>query len=138
MKTGRPGKSVAQHKAAGTFRKDRHGSRAESGYKTAAPAKPEKCPRPDVWDLVVSIVPADVISPIDALELLELCRCHALMDAAFDNGDAKEYGQLVGRALAMWARFGCDPRSRPGIKSSGKPDAEDDPLNALLKLRKPS
>ena len=138
MKTGRPSKSVAEHKAAGTYRPHRHKDRAETSYQTAEPTKPKKCPRPDVWDLVVSIVPADVISPIDALELLELCRCHALMDAAFENGDAKEYGQLVGRALAMWARFGCDPRSRPGIKSSGKPVVEDDPLNALLKLRKPS
>lgn len=136
MKTGRPSKSVAEHKAAGTYRPNRHKDRAESRYTNAAPIKPRGCPRPDVWDLVVSVVPGDVISPIDGLELLELCRCHAMMDAAFENGDAKEYGQLVGRALAMWARFGCDPRSRPGIKSIGKPEVEDDPLQTLLKLRK--
>lgn len=136
MRSGRPAKSVEKHKADGTYRKDRHGSRAESRFQYAPPVKPKGCPRPDVWDLVVSVVPDEVQSPVDALVLLELCRLHALMDELYEAGDHDQYNRIVGRAAGLWTRFGCDPRSRPGIKSIGKPQTEDDPLHALLKLRK--
>ena len=60
------------------------------------------------------------------------------MEQAYDSADFDTYLKLLAKSLALYTRFGMDPRSRSNIKIAEAPPAEDDPLNALLKLRKPS
>ncbi len=135
---GRPGKSIAQHKKDGTYRKDRHGSRAEGHFAHGKPEMPKGCPRPDIWKKVLDTIPDAVASPADEIALLNLCRTEAAMEQAYESADFDTYLKLLAKSLALYTRFGMDPRSRSNIKIAEAPPAEDDPLNALLKLRKPS
>lgn len=127
-------KSIAEHKAAGTYRKDRHGNRAEAAFKQGRPEMPPNCPRPDVWEAILDSVPEHAQSPVDALPLMQLCRVQEMLDRAFSEDDTKAFCQLVSRFISLLERFGCTPKSRPTIKAPPK-DEPGDGLALLLSMR---
>jgi len=131
-------KSAAEHKAAGTYRKDRH---KESDLPKERPMRPYKLHKESkkVWDKVVKVMDdANILSKVDALALEMLCdsivvyrKAHKeIMDNGFTILSASKYGNVTktnpansvrNSALTEIVRilkeFGMTPGAR-GIKPS--------------------
>jgi len=68
---GRPAKTVAELKLAGTYRRDRHGSRVDGHHVAGLPARPSDLSddQSRVWDTVVASLPPAAFSPADEFAL---------------------------------------------------------------------
>lgn len=133
---GRPAKSLKQHKQDGTFRADRHSERAEAEFGKGVPVMPKDCPRPDIWKLVIDNVPSECWSPADGVALLNLCRIEFAIEKCFAEESFDTMVSLTAKSLALYARFGIDPRSRSGIKlPAQKSTPKTSGLAQLLALR---
>ena len=143
-KTGRPPKTAAQHKADGTFRKDRHGARAELAIRPGAPEMPDDLDEDGIglWQKIIETLPAEVLSELDSYGLADCCRwwsvmvrCHRFVR---DNPADKESISLLNTATNHFhkysAKFGLSPVDRARLKSPPKQDDEFDPIAAVLKM----
>ena len=133
---GRPRKPVEEHKAAGTFRRDRHtdADRAARFFGEAArppsqpPAKPTELEGTagDFWDHVVRLL-AGVVTARDGPQLVQLCRWWARWKEAEDalanaTPGTTEHARLIKAASTCSAnfdriarRFGLTPADRIGL-----------------------
>lgn len=133
---GRPAKSLKEHKESGTFRADRHSGRAETEFGKGVPVMPKDCPRPDVWKSVVDNVPAECWSPPDGIALMNLCRMEYAIEKCFEKEEFATMVALTAKAIALYSRFGIDPRSRSGIKMpTQKTTPKTSGLAQLLAMR---
>jgi len=141
---GRPPKSVAQHKAEGTYRTTRHSVRAEMAIRSGVPEKPANLDEEGqrVWDKITSELPAEVLSTLDTFALADLARTWSLLCkyqqlVAQDPLDDK-LSRLLNATQSIWlkyaARFGLSPTDRSRIKTPPQQSDELDPIAAVLKL----
>ena len=138
-------KTLAEHKKNGTYRADRHGNRLTMPGGDL-PAMPSKLSAPSrrLWKLVVSKLPPEALSSLDAPALESMCRWfgqwqRAMERAETDNGE-KCYSLLVAASMAhkqfvtLAAKFGLTPADRGKLQTTSKREAVDE-SNPLEMLR---
>lgn len=137
MPRGRPAKSIAQHRADGTYREDRHGERA--AIEDALDGKLERPKHLDGeakkhWDLVVAqLKDASIAKAIDQVSLLAMCEAWALYRKCYpllmDNPFDKDLRITTYTALDRWnyfaQRFGLTPADRSKLKVESEEEAVD-------------
>ena len=144
-----PAKSTAEHERDGTLRGDRHADRADVLFPKGPPAEPDGLSGHQryLWNLVTENVPAHLLCPGDAAELLKLCvwwgEFRTLSDNVENETDPQKrlfyLNQLsmaskqVGEGLK---RFGLNPAARTLLKVPGGKPNEASPVAALLNFRK--
>ena len=139
---GNPRKPVVSLKLAGTYRADRHGDRG--GQWSSDP--PEQPPDLDgvaleMWQQLVSSVPAGVLTSSDSFMLVGACRWYSLwlrFDRQIRDGVGDPYKVTI-LACAAWkafmnaaGRLGLSPvdRAKLTIPEPNTPDPFVDMLNA--------
>jgi len=139
---GRPAKTTAQHRLAGTFRADRHGDRLDGVVATGTPERPP-CGELDdtaiwLWDLVVKCLPTGALGRLDSAVLFGVCRAYSLWlqtERQIDGeADPFERRRLIRTAGILWerfsrnaAKFGMNPSDRARLKAPA-----GDPILELL------
>ena len=151
--TGRPPKSQAQHKAEGTYRPDRHGSRIESAAKTVS-----TLPAPDYfqgayldkWNEVVNHLKdfgilaeqdADSIETyVSAIIVQKMAYVSIINDGlnpgGVPNPNLKTYKQMEDIIKPLREQFGFTPRARQGIHVKKEAKSIDPILEILTPKRK--
>ena len=142
---GRPPKSAAQHAADGTFRKDRHGSRAELQISPAKPTVPRGLP-PEaraLWRRVVAELPAEALSRLDGEALRAYCvawsiyrRIEPLMvDNPTDKDIRIAWTAVLSTLDKLGQQFGWTPRSRSSLRLPAEADETADPFAEFIRRR---
>jgi phage terminase small subunit len=138
MAGGRPPKTTAELKLYGGFRADRHGTRIDELIGGTEPVKPELDDvGSSVWDLVITCLPRESKSALDAPALAGMCQWYSryvsLMDRLVASvGEKEEYRLIVMTSMA-WkqfegsaARFGLSPVDRAKLKAPVKDGGLDE------------
>jgi len=147
MAGGRPRKLTEAHKAAGSYREDRHGGGLDALIGSSLPRKPQGLDgdASEFWDLVVSALPSEAMSVLDTALLYQLARWHSVwlwndevlrMDPS-DRDAMKAALSASQQCFRIASQFGLTPADRAKIKS-GDRKADDDPLMLLANLKAPS
>ena len=104
-------KSVAEHRAAGTYRQDRHGQRCEEVAATGQPRKPEWVSADpvanDCWETIVSGSHPGVLARVDSLTIGAAARWFAVwrrLDHQLAEGGGDDY-KLTVQASAAFKQF---------------------------------
>jgi len=113
--------SVAQHRAAGTYRKDRHGSRNEpAGIPTLPPAPPENLTpgARDEWQRVIQLMGSSgQLTALDATALRAYCELTAELAE-----DPRSFNASRHTALRLLAgELGLTPHGRNRLPEPQKP-----------------
>jgi phage terminase small subunit len=141
---GRPPKTSAQHKADGTYRKDRQGRRAEAMFRPGAPQQPpgfdDDAKR--IWKMIVDQVPSEVLSTLDAFALEDCCRWYSLLckyhqllaDDPLEEQLLKSANEASKNFKQYCAKFGLSPVDRARIKAPPPASDDIDPIAAIVKM----
>lgn len=136
----RPPKSTAALKLHGTYRKDRHGNRADVAFQPGEPEKPADLDADALWlwETVVGNLPPSGRSRIDAPLLWGMARWWSQwrqFDAELKAGEGDPYKVMV-MAAAAWKQFeGCASRfgMSPAARAALKLPADETPTGKLAK-----
>ena len=133
-RSGKHPKPTAEHIAAGTYQRCRHGNRMDAAGPVGRPTKPRKLAKDAarLWDAVVDYLAGrGVVDVIDATELEMMCRLWGLTRAAMaaaEKDPADKDARIAAtsyaaRFEAVASRFGMTPvdRARLTMKAETKP-----------------
>lgn len=140
---GRPAKTLAAHKADGTYREDRHGS-LDVPCELPDPIANLSPEARSIYDEIGGqLVDLGVVSSLDVLALQEAACCAADLEAcrellrqsSHQTPDGKEnplcgtINRLSGTLYRYLCQLGLTPRSRTGLTPT--PKSEIDPLDMV-------
>ena len=139
---GHNAKPVVEHLGEGTYRKDRHGSRAELHVDPAQ----LKSPFPDgseeqmSWDRIVTTLPPEQITNLDYDKLCVYCEAWGqyrrvwpeFVKDPLDKDVRITALNLMDRVIALGREFGTSPMSRMSLKLPATENKEQDPLEAFM------
>lgn len=135
---GRPFKSIAEHQLHGTYRRDRHGDRADGASAPGSPIKPADLPADaaELWESILGSLPTAAVASVDYAALTGCCRWYSVMLANLrqldaGTGDAYKLTTLASIASKQFAtfaqRFGLTPADRAKLRllATEIPDADE-------------
>jgi phage terminase small subunit len=124
----RPPKPTALHRAAETYREDRHGTRIDEQVAGGSPQKPDwlNADASWAWDEITSCLAAGVLASVDVLLLAGTCRWWAewrRWDLAMGDGECDPYkaGCMAGMAWKAFtvgaSKLGLSPVDRARLRA---------------------